>query len=71
MPGKYRLAIALQCGGSNLDLVPNALMLNVSASDFFPAGRVPDPQFCTFLMAQRWEHGALEEAPSLADLCLS
>ena len=60
LPGNYRVAMALQCGGSNLDLIPNALMLNVSDSEFFPSGRVPDPKYCTFFIDQEWEHAAAE-----------
>jgi lipopolysaccharide transport system ATP-binding protein len=67
LPGSYRVAIALQCGGNNLDLVPNAVMLNVSGSEFFPSGRVPDPRYCTFFIAQEWEHASTNEvqAPAL------
>ena len=66
LPGSYRLAIALQCGGTNLDLVPNALMINVSGSDFFPSGRVPDPKFCTFLIDQEWAHSSASDATARA-----
>lgn len=56
LPGRYRVAIALQFGGTNLDQVSNAMTLDVSSSVFFPTGRVPDSRYCACMVAHEWGH---------------
>lgn len=54
LPGRYRVAAQLQSGGTRLDLVPNALMLDVDCSVFFHSGRLPDPAVCTCMVEHEW-----------------
>ncbi|KGO35716.1 hypothetical protein JT06_00315 [Desulfobulbus sp. Tol-SR] len=53
--GDYRLAVALQVNGQNIDLIPNVLVFSVTVGDFFSTGLMPDIQYSTALIEHKWE----------------
>ncbi|QDT14187.1 ABC transporter ATP-binding protein [Alienimonas californiensis] len=55
LPGRYRLAVDLQCNGRNLDWVGHAASIEVAGSKFFPGGRTPDPEYCAMMVEHRWQ----------------
>jgi lipopolysaccharide transport system ATP-binding protein len=52
--GDYRVAIALQVNGKNVDLIPNVLVFTVSVSLFFKTGLTPDIQYSAALIDHEW-----------------
>jgi len=54
--GQYRVAVSVQLGGQNLDLIPNALVFEVESSEFFDTGWTPDIQYAACLMNHHWQH---------------
>jgi hypothetical protein len=62
LPGSYRVAVAIQDGGANLDHIPNALLFNVDSSVFFRSHRVPDRRYCTCMVEHRWDHSPQDAA---------
>jgi lipopolysaccharide transport system ATP-binding protein len=54
--GQYRVAIALQEGGTSCDHLPNAIVFEVVDSIFFPNGKTPDPRYCSVMIKHTWEH---------------
>lgn len=52
--GDYRLAIALQVNGKNVDLIPNVLTFGVSVSNFYKTGLSPDIQYSAALIDHEW-----------------
>lgn len=60
--GQYRLAVAIQMGGQNLDLIPNALVFEVESSAFFDTGWTPDMQYAACMIDHRWQHEEVEKS---------
>jgi lipopolysaccharide transport system ATP-binding protein len=56
LPGTYRIAVALQDGGKNLDLIPNVILFTVDSSVFFATSRVPLRQYCACMVDHAWTH---------------
>ncbi|MDH3347170.1 MAG: ABC transporter ATP-binding protein [Desulfobulbaceae bacterium] len=52
--GDYRIAIALQLNGTNVDLMPNVLAFGVTVSKFYKTGLSPDIQYSSALMDHEW-----------------
>jgi lipopolysaccharide transport system ATP-binding protein len=58
--GQYRIAVAVLVDGQRADLIPNALVFDVSSSTFFRTGRTPDIRYCSSMIAHHWQHEPIE-----------
>jgi lipopolysaccharide transport system ATP-binding protein len=63
--GQYLIALSLHGDGSEKDLIPNALVFDISSSVFYKTGRMPPMQFSAALLDYEWEHQAAESTASL------
>ena len=52
--GDYRVAVALQIDGKNIDHIPNILCFSVTLSRFYETGLSPDINYSTSLMQCEW-----------------
>lgn len=52
--GDYRVAVALQVEGKNVDHIPNVLCFSISLSRFYETGLSPDINYSTSLMRCEW-----------------
>lgn len=60
LPGRYRVAVAVQADGQSADYLPAALVFEVATSKFFESGRVPRSDVAAFMLDHAWEHRALD-----------
>jgi len=58
--GQYLIALSLHGDGAETDLIPNALVFDITGSVFYRSGRVPPMQFSTCLLHYQWEHEVVE-----------
>ena len=60
-PGDYRVSIAVDYRGRDVDKIPNALAFSVDSSIFFPTGRVPKIDYGAALVEHEWGHEVAAE----------
>lgn len=53
--GEYRVAAGLQVNHTNVDLIPNLLVFEITASTFFSTCLTPDIQYSAALMSHNWQ----------------
>jgi len=58
--GQYLIALSLHGDGAETDLIPNALVFDITSSVFYKSGRLPPMQFSTCLLDYQWEHEVAE-----------
>jgi len=58
--GQYLIALSLHGDGTETDLIPNALVFDITSSVFYKSGRLPPMQFSTCLLNYQWEHEVAE-----------
>ncbi|MBX3744355.1 MAG: ABC transporter ATP-binding protein [Verrucomicrobiae bacterium] len=56
LPGRYRLALALQENGRVLDRIEIGRQLEVAGSVFYKSGRTPSRKNCCCMVEHRWEY---------------
>jgi lipopolysaccharide transport system ATP-binding protein len=54
--GQYRIAIAAEKNGQNLDVIPNAIVFDVKGSVFFQTSRSPSLNHCACMVTHQWRH---------------
>jgi len=65
--GQYRVAVAVTANGQKTDHLPNALVFDVAASEFYSTGRTPGTQYAVCMVKHEWHHEAttpLASSPS-------